>query len=460
MLMKSVNPATLEFIGATNCCTEKDVAKAVENARIAQQAWQSMSVDDRIILLEHVRNELKKNATSIVSTIVREIGKPKIEAEFELLDAMETINYYCAEVKKIQGKDVLLDSGMCPFTSARVDFVPHGVIGLITPWNYPLSLSFWTIAPALLAGNTVVYKPSKNAVLVGRKIGEILQHVLPEGVFHVLVGDSRTGKTLVRSGVDKIFFTGSVSAGEWIMKNCGITPLALELGGKDAAIVCTDANLDFAVQGIVWGAFTNGGQCCAASEQVFVEEEIYSRFVEKAVNFTKSLRVGKEISPLISEEQLNKVESLVNNAKKKGAKILVGGKRINKNGFWFEPTIVTNVTPNMRVCAEEIFGPVMIVNKVKSAGDAVEVVNKGCFGLGASVWSKNISAARKIAAKLNVGMVWLNEVNLPLPGGDYWGGVKCSGLRNTESKLMQCLKSKTMIVYAGKESRTWWYPYS
>ncbi len=457
MIIKSVNPASLKVIGTTKCCSEKDVVNAVAAARKAQKKWAATSTDDRISLLQHVRNELKKNSQELVSTLMHEIGKPKIEAELEMLDSMQTIDYYCSEVKKLQHKAFPLDKELYPETSAAVEFVPHGVIGLITPWNYPLSLSFWTIAPALLAGNTIVYKPSKSAILVGKRIDEIMQHVLPKNVFHTILGNARVGKWLVKLPVDKLFFTGNVSTGEWIMKNAGIKPLALELGGKDAAIVCSDADIDLAAEGIVWGAMTNSGQCCVAAEQVFVEQEVYAEFLTKSIAVVKKLRAGKDYGPIVNAEQLKKIESLVSDAKKKGAKVLLGGKRAQ--GYWFEPTIITNAKPNMRVCKEEIFGPVMLVHKVGKAEDAVYAVNKGTYGLGCSIWSKNTLKAKKIADNVNSGMVWINDVNLPLPGGDYWGGVKNSGLRNTESKFMQCLKAKIVLKYSRAEKRMWWYPY-
>ncbi|MBI4148319.1 aldehyde dehydrogenase [Candidatus Woesearchaeota archaeon] len=459
MIIKSINPADGTVIAQTQCCAGADVERAVNRARETQHQWAALGVDKRIGLLLQVRNELRKNSTEIASILMQEIGKPKIEAELELLDASETISYYCARVKNVHDLPFPLNAEVYPQTTASVQFEPHGVIGLITPWNYPLSLTFWTVVPAMLAGNTVVYKPSESAVLIGKKIDDILQRVLPKGVFHTLIGDARIGQTLVKSSVDKLFFTGSVSSGEWIVKNAGIKPLALELGGKDAAIICADSDLELSTSGVVWGALTNMGQCCVASEHVFIEAKIYDEAVQQIVQKVRALKMDKEIRPLVNAEQLKKVERLVSDATRKGAKVLCGGKKIDRPGFWFEPTVLANITDIMRICHEEIFGPVLTLHKIKTAHDALRIINAGTYGLGMSIWSADVEHAQQLAINAHVGMVWINDTALPLPGGEYCGGVKNSGLRNTESKLMQCLKAKTVMVHTGKEKRMWWYPY-
>jgi acyl-CoA reductase-like NAD-dependent aldehyde dehydrogenase len=296
--------------------------------------------------------------------------------------------------------------------------------------------------------------------LTGQRINKAINHIFPKGVFNTIYGNETVGKILVKSDIDKLFFTGSVEAGKDIIKNIGIKPVALELGGKDSAIVCKDADMDLAIKGIVWGAINNAGQVCTSTEKVYVDAGIAEEFIKKIVKEVKSLRKGIDFGPLVNESQLKKVEDHVKEALSKSAKALCGGNKIAGKGFFFEPTVLINVKEDMKIMSEETFGPIIPIKAVKNEEEAIELTNNSKYGLGATIWTKAIEKGKAIGDKINVGTVWINDVNLPFAGGDYWGGIKSSGLRNSESKLMQCLKAKNFITYSGKEKRAWWYPYS
>ena len=459
MIIKSVNPATEEVLARTHFTPIPEVHAAVARAAKAFQLWSVEPVTRRIACMQELKNHVRQHAAELQEILTKEIGKSPVEAALEVEETISTIDYYCERVQEVHEKVLCLDQKTYPNSDAKVQFVPHGVIGLITPWNYPLILTFWTLVPALLTGNTIVYKPSRYATLMGKKINEVVQSVLPEGVFHTLVGDARTGMELIQSPIDKLFFTGNVTTGQHILKKIGIKPAALELGGKNASIICSDADISLAVQGTIWGALTNTGQCCVASSTVFIEASVFAEVAKQIIAAVSALKIGTEIHSLANKEQLQKVVRLVADAKKKGAKVLCGGKRIAQKGFWFEPTVLTGIKPAMNIWTEEVFGPVITLTPVKTALDAVAYINAGTYGLGVSIWTKNNTYANTLTQKVNIGMVWINDVGLPLPGGDYWGGVKNSGIRTTESKIMQCLKAKTVLKYDGNEKRTWWYPY-
>ncbi len=460
MKIKAINPSSEEIIGEVSASSIEEINSAVSIAKESFGSWKNTKIEERIKLLKKLSELLEKEKVNFTELIMKEIGKPKIEAEAEILDSQGAIDYYCEKIKEIKERNIDFDQEFFPKTKGSVKFEPHGVIGLITPWNYPLSLSMWTIVPALLTGNTIVYKPSEYSVLIGQKINEILNETFPKGVFNTIYGDSEVGKILVKSDIDKLFFTGSVEAGKHIIKNIGLKPVALELGGKDSAIVCKDADLELVVKGIVWGALNNAGQVCTSTEKVYVFEEIADKFIKKVVEEVKKLRKGIDFGPLINKEQLNKVEKQVKGAISEGAKILTGGNKIEGKGFFFEPTVLVNVKEEMKIMCEETFGPIIPIKTVKNEEEAIKLTNNSKYGLGATIWTKDIEKGKKMGERINVGMVWINDVNLPFSGGDYWGGTKLSGLRCSESKLMQCLKAKTFVSYSGTEKRDWWYPYS
>lgn len=308
--IKSINPSTEEIIGEVAASSNQDIKNAIFEARKKFELWRATPVEKRIELFKELSKLLERKKSNFTELIMKEVGKPKIEAETEISDSQASIDYYCEKIGEIEEKNINFDREFFPKTQGSVTFVPHGVVGLITPWNYPLSLPMWTIVPALLTGNTIVFKPSENSILVGQKIDEMINEIFPKGVFNTIYGDAEAGKFLVKSDVDKLFFTGSVEAGKDIIKNIGLKPVSLELGGKDSAIVCRDANLNLAVKGVVWGAINNAGQVCTSIERVYVHEKIAKEFIEKVVEEVKKLRAEIDFGPLINKEELNKVENL------------------------------------------------------------------------------------------------------------------------------------------------------
>lgn len=422
-------------------------------------SWKLFPINNKIVLFEQLRKKINSHKSLFVEMISKEVGKPKKEAEMEVVDAINCIIYYCDQIKKIKSRNRMFYIDELQDTRFSIRFEPHGLVGLITPWNYPLSLPMWTIVPALLAGNTMIFKPSEESSLVGGKIDDIINDIFPEGVFNTIYGDAIVGRILVKSNLDKLFFTGSLKAGLSILKNVGFKPIVLELGGKDASIICNDANITLAAKGVVWGALNNAGQVCSSIEKVYVHNSIADSFLSALIKEVKKVRLGIDLGPLRSNRQLLIIENHVKDALKKGARILIGGKKKNCLGYFYEPTVLVNVTEKMKIMREETFGPVIPVKVMENNDEAIEQINMSKYGLGVVIWTNNISTGERIGAQLNVGMVWINEVNLPYYGGDFWGGTKMSGMRTSESKLFQCVRAKSYVSCCNKKKREWWYPY-
>lgn len=442
------NPATGAEVGRVPNVGKEEVHSAVERARAAQIKWAKLSFDERKAFVMCAREEILKQLDEIARVICDEMGKPAAEAiSMELAPSLDLMQHYARKAKKLL-KPEKLNIGLFGLMgrSSRVVYKPLGVVGIISPWNYPWSIPMGEIAPALMAGNTVVLKPSEITPLTGLKIEEVFRRAgLPENVLQVVTGDGKTGAALVESGVNKIMFTGSVATGKRIAEVAAktLTPVVLELGGKDPMIVLEDANLDTASQAAVWGAFANGGQSCASVERLYVHEKIAPQFTEKVVALVKALNqdVGTnedaDLGSMTSERQLQIVEDHVNDAVSQGAKVLTGGQRTpNKEGAFYEPTVLTNVNHSMRALSEETFGPTLPIMTFKTEEEAVKLANDSEFGLTASVWTNDISRGKRIADKIEAGTVMVNEV-LYTHGiaQTPWGGFKNSGYGRTHGTL-------------------------
>jgi len=453
--IKSIDPRNEEVIGTITSSSKDDVLNKISLAKKAFPAWNNNSIEKRAILLKSFLSLLERNKENLTELLKKEIGKTDKDAGIEFFNTKMAIEYYLKKRKQIK-KDINFNDLSYSNSDSFVKFVSHGVIGIITPWNFPLSLPMWSIIPALLTGNAVILKPSEYSSLITKKIDQIANNVFPKGVFNVIYGDSKVGEFLVESNVDKIFFTGGIESGKKVLNNIGIKPISLELGGKDSAVVCEDADINLAAKGIVWGSINNNGEVCSSIEKVYVHKGIADKITSKIIDEVKKLKEDIDFGPLINNKQRLKVEEHVNDAIKNGAKILIGGEKIGKKGYFYSPTVLVDLKEDMKIMKEETFGPIIPISVVKEEDEAIELINKSKYGLGVSIWTKNLKNGQKLADKINVGMVWINDVGLPLPGADYWGGTKNSGLRSTESKLMQCLKAKTFILNKG-ESREWWY---
>ena len=453
----SINPITEQIIGVNQESRISEVDEKIDNAKKAFLSWRDLSIDERILFLKKISENLDKNKTKLADMICEEVGKPEAMAQWEVNDAINSIEYYTNQVKSLHEIDIKINKYDLKDTKAFIDYTPYGVIGLITPWNYPCCLSFWTIVPALLSGNTIVYKPSEYSSFVGRMIFDIIDEVLPPNVFNIILGSENIGKHLVRSDIDKLFFTGSVKAGHDIVKNIGIKPYSLELGGKDAFLVCKDADIEMSTGAAAWGAFTNAGQVCTSLERCYVHEDILDEFLNLLTQKVSNLTIGEDIQPLISNKQLKKVQSHLDDANEKGCKVLTGGKRADMKGYFFEPTILIDVNHSMKIMNEETFGPILPIMTFTNEEEAVDLANDSKYGLSACIWTKDIERGIELCKKIKVGMALINEINFALDGGDYWGGIKESGNKSSESKLMQCLMAKSYIVHSGTEKRSRWY---
>jgi succinate-semialdehyde dehydrogenase/glutarate-semialdehyde dehydrogenase len=354
-------------------------------------------------------------------------------------------------------------------------YEPLGVIGIVSPWNYPWSIPLGEVALALMAGNGVVVKPASLTALTGERIRAVFERAgVPAGLVRLVHGPG-TGPALVQSSVAKVFFTGSVQTGRWVGEACArqLTGSVLELGGKDPMIVLPDANLEHAISGALWGGFANAGQTCSGIERVYVMREVAERFIAGVVARAERLRVGDpmswetEIGPMVSREQYETVDELVQDAVASGATLRCGGGPARapagfEAGAFYAPTVLSDVTYEMRIMREEIFGPVLPIVVVDSEDEAVALANDSEFGLGASVWTSNRGKGERMARELETGMVWINDHMFSHGACQCsWGGVKSSGLGRTHSKfgLYECVNVKLRVWERSALKNAWWHPY-
>jgi acyl-CoA reductase-like NAD-dependent aldehyde dehydrogenase len=467
------NPATEKVIGRASQASLDDVQKAVRAARGAFNDWKHRDISERAKLLVNIADCIQRDVSHLSQLITQEMGRPVFESAIEVNETCDMIRYFANEGKAyLEGEAIPINHVLFPNKFSFTKFEPIGVVGIIKPWNYPLELPFWAVAPALLAGNTVVLKPSELTPFVGVEIGRICQASgVPDGVVNVVTGDGSTGVHLVDADVDMVAFTGSAETGKKIMERSGkgLHRLSLELGGSDPALVFDDADLEEAIDGTVWGRFANCGQVCTASKRIFVQNGIADQFIGEFTKKVKSLELGDglkpqtDMGPLVSSIQRDKIEEQVKDAVEKGARVEYGGKRPSKHptGYFYEPTVLTGVNQKMRVMKEEVFGPVAPISLFRDAEDAIAVANSTRFGLGASVWTKNLDKALEVTASIDAGMVWVNDVNVAYAQCP-WGGVKDSGMGRELSKygIHEFANIKHVnLDYGRDKTRPWWFPY-
>jgi acyl-CoA reductase-like NAD-dependent aldehyde dehydrogenase len=474
--LESFNPATGELVGAVPITAAEDVQGVVEEVAQVQPFWAQLTLSDRARYLERAAQVLIDESDQIRDLLVREQGKPRNEAfSMELLptiDALRWIGRAGMEIladEKIPMSQLFLKTKSSAFT-----YEPLGVIGVISPWNYPWSIPFGEVALALMAGNGVVLKPASLTPLTGERIRRVFERAgLPEGIVRVIHGPG-TGQALVASSADKIFFTGSVETGRGVAEECArhLKGHVLELGGKDAMIVLPDANVEHAIAGALWGGFANAGQTCSGVERVYVMREVAERFIAGVVRGAERLRVGDplswntEIGPMVSHEQFDQVKELVDDALAAGATLRCGGPVPSPAGLeagaFYAPTVLTDVTHEMRIMREEIFGPVLPIIVVDSEDEAVTLANDSRFGLGASVWTADRGKGERFAREIEAGMVWINDHMFSHGACQCsWGGVKESGLGRTHSKfgLYECVNIKLRVWEPSRIRDAWWHPY-
>lgn len=474
--IESINPATKEVMGEFPVASQKQVEEVVKASWKAFEDWQLLDFGKRAKYILKLRKIIAAQSDEIANLISNEVGKPISEAyASELNGTLDTCVWLADNAERmLKDQMISLDSPILSTKQSVIAFEPLGVIGVISPWNYPFSIPMMAILMSIMVGNTVVLKPSEKSSLVGIKIADLFKEAgFPEGVVSVVTGDRDTGKYLSECRLSKLLFTGSVTGGKKVMEQAskGVIPVTLELGGKDAAVVLPSAPVKWTAAGIAWGAFTNAGQACASIERLYVLKSKKSdKFIEELVDFSKKLKVGPatdptvDIGPVIDETQLDKIKQLVDDAVENGAKVLTGGGAAEDlDGYFFEPTILTDVTHDMAIMKEETFGPVLPVMVVETEDEVVDLVNDSDFGLTASIWGKKLKRAEDIARDLDVGTVYINDclfshASPQLP----WGGIKQSGFGRSHSHfgLMDLVNIKHInIDAAGGPKRIWWYPY-
>lgn len=473
------NPATGELLGYSPLHQPEDVKQAILSARQAQKAWAQLSIRERAGRLQPIQRYLVENADALVDIITRDNGKVRNDAlASEVLHAALAITYYTKNAHKfLRPKSLKSGNIFLSFKRSTLRRVPYGVIGVISPWNYPFNIPFSTVIMGLLAGNAVIMKTASETQLVGLALKQAIASAdLPDDLFHyVNLPGKIAGAAFLDNGIDKLFFTGSVGVGKLLVAKSAetLTPLCLELGGNDPMIVCEDADLERAVAGAVYNGFQNCGQSCGGVERVYVHEKVYHAFLELLKQKTESLSVGYDLygamdmGAMTTQKQLETVQSHIREAIEQGAMIYAQSP-VPKDPYLrnFIPAVVlTQVTHQMRVMREETFGPVVAVMPFKTVSEAIALANDSSLGLSASVWSKSPQKAKRIAHEIQVGAVMLNDhlTSHALPETP-WGGFKESGTGRTHGQIGFDEMTQPQVIVRDVlpfvKKNVWWYPYS
>ena len=468
----SINPATGEPIGEVPVMTAEQVQAAVDGARAAQREWAKLPIETRCRRVAKFADVLMSRAEEVIDLLVREAGKTRLEAlGMELIVVADLTRYFAKHAPEMLEPEPI-PLHLMKHRASYLHFVPRGVVGVIAPWNFPLSIPIGETIMALIAGNGVVLKPSEVTPLIALKARELyLAAELPPELFQIVTGRGPTGAALIDSGIDYCVFTGSVSTGKKVAAACGerLIPCTLELGGKAPAIVCGDADLDRTAQALAWGGFANSGQVCASVERVYAVDAIHDALVDRLVHHAKELRQGDasagdvDVGALSWDQQVAHVEKLVDAAAAAGAKVETGGKRRPGAGQFFEPTVLTGCRQDMDVMRKEIFGPVIPIMRVQSEDEAVRLANDSHLGLLAYVFTRDRERGKRLAERIEAGTVMINDVlNTYACPETPWGGVKQSGIGRTHSILGLREMCETRHVNHDRVAlgrEVWWYPY-
>jgi acyl-CoA reductase-like NAD-dependent aldehyde dehydrogenase len=466
------SPVTGERLAEFHITSETEVKAAVARARSAFGSWKETTLERRLELLLRIKEVVRTHGEEYARRISEDTGKPLVDSLLtELMSVPLFLDYYKKEAPRVLARKKLAGNILFPGKTSYVESFPVGVVVVISPWNFPFQLSMVPAVSALIAGNTVILKPSEVTPITGEIIREIFQRVgLPTGVFEVLQGDGSTGAALCESDVDKIFFTGSVATGRRVMAAAAKKPIPveLELGGKDAMIVCADAHLERAAKAAAWGGLVNCGQMCVSVERIFVEAKVHDQFVALLLKEVERVRVGgpdeqADMGPMTFPKQVETVERHVKDALERGAKVLTGGKRLDRPGQFYAPTLITGVKTDMEIYREETFGPVLPVVKVDSVDEALRMANEHQYGLVGSVWTSDKKKGLAIASRMECGQVTVNDVivsvgNPALP----FGGVKNSGFGRYHGPegLLAFTHQKAIMVDGGRlKTEPFWFPY-
>jgi len=457
-----VNPATLEAIGKFQKGNEKDVDEAVDAAEDAFEEWSEMPAPKRGEILFKVGQLLKENKEELAKTITQEMGKVLAEARGDVQEAIDIAFYMAGEGRRLFGHTTTSElKDKFAMTIRR----PIGVVGLITPWNFPIAIPSWKIMPSLICGNTIIFKPSCDTPLCAIKFVEILEEAgIPKGVINLVTGPGGSaGMHLIKhKKVRAISFTGHRDTGEEILRTAGIKRVGLELGGKNPIIIMDDADLNLALDGVIWGGYGTTGQRCTAASRVIIHEKIKSKFEKMLVERIKKLKLGNgmdeetDVGPLVNQAAQEKSKSYIDIGLKEGAKLLIGGHIPKMKGYFFEPTLFTDCLVDMRIAQEEIFGPVVSLIEAKDLTEAIEIANSVEYGLSSAIYTNNIRNAFKSIEKLEAGLTYVNastigaEVHLPFGGVKFSGTTREAGIEG----INEFSEVKTVYVdYSGKLQR-------
>ena len=475
----SINPATGEKIGSSRMNTAEEAREAVIRAREAQRSWAALPLRERCAHVLRMRDHLIEHADEMSDVIHRDVGKTRIEAlATEVLPTALAISYYTRHAERFLRPERLGGGALLFLNKGTTLYrLPFGVVAIIAPWNYPLGIAMHEIVPALLAGNTVIFKIARETQMVGRRIEDMARAAgIPDGVFTYLnIPGSVVSDILLdpANHVDKLFFTGSVPVGKTLMAKAAesLTPVSLELGGNDAMLVCEDANIERAVNGAIWAGFQNSGQSCGAVERVYVHRDVYQPFMELLRERVVALRQGPafdhdvDVGAMCTERQAKTVEAHYEDALAKGATVWAQAEVSTENGHFFPATVLSDVDHDMLVMREESFGPILGVMKVDSMEEAVELANDSDLGLTGSVWSKNTRKAVTLGRRIEAGVISIND-HLMSHGVAQtpWGGLKESGIGRSHGQLGFEEMTEPQVVITEmlhfSKRNVWWHPYS
>ncbi len=469
----AINPATTEVLGRVKISSREEIDRSVEKGQEALVKWRLLPLSTRLDYIRRFREVVYSRKDYLSEIITKETGKPICEAIVsEIFGVLETCRWLQANAQRwLSPEKVRLNELFMPGKRSYNVYEPLGVIAVISPFNYPFSIPVSTMVSALTAGNAVVLKPSPKTALVAEAIMELFAAAnFPAGLVSLVQGDREQVQHLVDSKIHRVMFTGSVAGGRAIAGLAAkkLIPVTLELGGKHAAIVLADSDVDSIASGLIWGAFTNAGQACASIERMYVERSIAPQLIPRLQELTKQLRLGNgmladtDVGPLIDESQLSRIKDLVDDAVAHGATLLAGGQiRRDLQGYFFEATLLGGVKQSMRIVQEEIFGPVLPIIEVADAAEAIALTNDSKLGLGASIWSKDLAQAEAIARQIDAGVVWINDGLYTHVSPDApWGGVKDSGYGRMHSaaELRDLVYVKNIGINS-QRAQDWHYPY-
>jgi succinate-semialdehyde dehydrogenase/glutarate-semialdehyde dehydrogenase len=474
-VLESRNPATGELLGTVEITPPEAVAAVADRAARAQRGWALVPLPERLEVIREAAQVLLRRRDEVALAVTRENGKTIVESGIvEATNGISTLDWIARTGLRYLSPERLEAHPLAPHKRHRLIHAPLGVVAVIAPWNYPFIIPLGEVAQGLAAGNAVLLKPSELTPLSGELVASVFEEAgLPGGLLHVIQGGGDTGAALCEApAVRKIFFTGSGETGRKVLEAGARNgkPVMLELGGKDAAIVCADADLDRAADGILWSGLSNCGQTCAGVERIYVDRRVEAAFVRRLTERARQVRPGDptdpevQIGPMNNQMQYGKVVDQLADARARGAVIECGGPVDIPGiaGRYIFPAVLTNVDHTMKVMTEETFGPLLPVMAYDREEEAVGLANDSRYGLGASVWTRDLRRGRRLASKLDAGMVWVNDHTYSHGFGQTpWGGTKESGLGVTHSKFgfYEMTERRLVGEDRGRISDPWWYPY-